>query len=92
MDRVQEVLALDDFLLFLSTRKIYTNRPTYFEYLSLWITKASTDSAHHKQDYQRRALRLFNQYFQEFSSFSPSQLPFFRFSIPPLFPKRDYIG
>jgi hypothetical protein len=35
MDRIQTVLALDDFLLFLSSRKIYTNRPTYFEYFSL---------------------------------------------------------
>jgi hypothetical protein len=93
MDRIQKVLALDDFLLFLSSRKIYTNRPTYFEYFSLWITKASSDSSHHKQDYQRRALRLFDQYYQEFSLLLPSQLPSFRFSIPPLFPKRDvYIG
>jgi hypothetical protein len=93
MDRVQEVLALDDFLLFLSSRKIYTNGPTYFEYLSLWITKASTGPSHHKQDYQRRTLRLFDQYYQEFSSLLPSQLPSFCFSIPPLFPKRDvYVG
>jgi hypothetical protein len=93
MDRVQEALALDDFLLFLSSRKLYTNGPTYFEYLSLWITKASTDPSHHKQDYLRRALRLFDQYFQEFLSLLSSQLPSFCFSIPPLFPKRDvYIG
>jgi hypothetical protein len=93
MDRVQEVLALDNFLLFLSSRKIYTNGLTYFEYLSLWITKASTGPSHHKQDYQRKALRLFNQYYQEFSSLFPSQLPSFRFSILPLFPKRDvYVG
>jgi hypothetical protein len=89
MDRVQEVLALDDFLLFLASKKLYTNEPTYFEYLSLWITKASTGPSHHKQDYQRRALRLFDQYYQEFSSLLPSQLPSFRFSILPLFPKRD---
>jgi hypothetical protein len=93
MDRVQEVLALDDFLLFLSSRKIYTNGPTYFKYLLLWITKTSTGPSHHKQDYQRRALRLFDQYYQEFSSFLPSQLPSFRFFIPPLFSKRDvYVG
>jgi hypothetical protein len=94
MDRVQEVLALNDFLLFLSSRKIYTNRPTYFKYFSLWtITKTSTGPLHYKQDYQRRALRLFDQYYQEFSSLLPSQLPSFRFSIPPLFPKRDvYVG
>jgi hypothetical protein len=60
MDRVQEVLTLDDFLLFLSSRKIYTNGPTYFEYLSLWITKASSGPSHHKEDYLRRALRLFD--------------------------------
>jgi hypothetical protein len=93
MNRVQEVLVLDDFLLFLFSKTIYTNRPTYFEYLSLWITKASTGPLHHKQDYLRRALRLFNQYFQEFSSLFPSQLPSFRFSISLLFPKRDvYVG
>jgi hypothetical protein len=93
MDRVQEVLALDDFLLFLSSRNIYTNGPIYFKYLSLWITKASSSPSHHKQDYLRRALRLFDQYFQKFSSLPPSKLPSFRFSIPPLFPKRDvYIG
>jgi hypothetical protein len=93
MDRVQEVLTFDDFLIFLSTRKLYTNGLTYFEYLSLWIIKASTGPTYHKQDYQRRALRLFDQYFQEFSSLSPSQLPSFCFSIPPLFPKRDvYVG
>jgi hypothetical protein len=93
MDRVQEVLALDDFLLFLASRNIYTNGPTYFEYLSLWITKASTDPSHYKQDYQRRALRLFDQYFYKFSSLLPSQLFSFRFSIPPLFSKKDvYVG
>jgi hypothetical protein len=93
MDRVQEVFALNDFLLFLVSRKIYTNRPTYFEYLSLWITKASFGSSHHKQDYQRRALGLFDQYFQEFSLLLPSQLPFFCFSITPLFPKKGvYVG
>jgi hypothetical protein len=93
MDRVQKALALDDFLLFLCSRKIYTNGPTYFEYLSLWITKARTGPSHHTQDYFRRALRLFDQYFHEFSSLLPSQLPSFRFSIPPLFFKRDvYVG
>jgi hypothetical protein len=93
MDRVQETFTLNDFLLFLALRNIYTNGPTYFEYLSLWITKASSGPSHYKQDYLRRALRLFNQYYQEFSSLLPSQLPSFRFSIPPLFPKRDgYVG
>jgi hypothetical protein len=89
MDRVQEVLTLDDFLLFLASRKLYTNGLTYFKYLSLWITKASTGPSHHKQDYQKRTFRLFNQYYQEFFSLLPSQLPSFRFSIPPLFSKRD---
>jgi hypothetical protein len=93
MDRIQEVLALDDFFLFLSSRKIYTNKLTYFEYLSLWITKASTGLSHHKHNYQWRALKLFDQYYQEFSSLLPSQLPSFRFSIPPLFSKKDvYVG
>jgi hypothetical protein len=93
MNRVQEVLTLDDFLLFLSSRKIYTNRLTYFKYLSLWITKASTGPLHHKQDYLRKTLRFFDQYFQEFSSLLPSQLPSFHFSIPPLFSKRVvYVG
>jgi hypothetical protein len=93
MDRVQKVLALDDFLLFLASRNIYTNEPTYFEYLSLWITKANSGPSHHKQDYLRKALRLFNQYYQEYLSLLPSQLSSFCFSIPPLFFKRDvYIG
>jgi hypothetical protein len=48
MNRVQEVLTFDNFLLFLDLRKLYTNRPTYLEYLSLWITKASTGPIHHK--------------------------------------------
>jgi hypothetical protein len=93
MDRVQEVFALNNFLLFLASRNIYTNRLTYFKYFSLWITKASSGPSHHKQDYLKRALRLFDQYYQEYSSLLLSQLPFFRFSIPPLFPKRDvYVG
>jgi hypothetical protein len=93
MNRVQKVLALNDFLYFLSLRKIYINRLTYFKYLSLWITKTNSGPSHHKQDYLRRALKLFDQYYQEFSSLLPLQLPFFRFSIPFLFPKRDiYIG
>jgi hypothetical protein len=93
MDRVQEVLAFNNFLLFLASKKLYTNSSIYFKYLSLWITKASTSPSHHKQDYQRRALRLFDQYYQTFSSLLPSQLPSFRFSISPLFPKRNvYVG
>jgi hypothetical protein len=77
----------------LASRKIYTNGLTYYEYLSLWITKASTGPIHHKQDYQKKALRLFDQYYQEFSLLLPSQLPSFCFSIPLLFPKRDvYVG
>jgi hypothetical protein len=93
MDRVQKALALDDFLIFLSSRTLYTNRPTYFEYLSLWITKVRTGPSHHTQNYFWRALRLFDQYFLEFSLLPPSQLPSFRYSIPPLFPKRDvYVG
>jgi hypothetical protein len=43
MDRIQKALAINNFLLFLSLRKIHTNRPTYFEYLLLWIIKTSTD-------------------------------------------------
>jgi hypothetical protein len=82
MDRVQEAFALDDFLIFLSSRTLYTNGPIYFEYLSLWITKARTGPSHHTQDYFRRALRLFDQYFQEFSSLPSPQLPSFRYSIP----------
>jgi hypothetical protein len=89
MDRIQEVLILNDFLLFLASRKLYINGLTYFKYLSLWITKASTGPSHHKQDYQRRVLRFFDQYYQEFSSLLPSQFPSFCFSIPPLFPKRN---
>jgi hypothetical protein len=93
MDRVQEVFAFNDFLLFLASQKLYTNGLTYFEYLSLWITKANTGPSHHKQDYQRRTLRLFDQYYQEFSLLPPSQLPFFRFFILLLFSKKDvYVG
>jgi hypothetical protein len=84
---------LDDFLIFLSSRTLYTNGPTYFEYLSLWITKARTGPLHHTQDYFRRAQRLFDQYFQEFSLLSSSQLPSFHYSIPPFFPKKDvFVG
>jgi hypothetical protein len=93
INRVQETFTLDNFLLFLSSRKIYTNKPTYFEYLSLWITKASTSLTHHKQDYLKRVFRLFDQYFQEFPLLSPSQLPSFHLSILLLFSKKDvYVG
>jgi hypothetical protein len=91
MERVQEALVNDDFLWFLNNNFTYINGYSYFEYIQEYINKANTGSSHHKNDYLRRALSLFNIYYKKFQTISPSLLPSFRFSLSPLFPKRDYL-
>jgi hypothetical protein len=88
MEKVQEALANDDFLWFLNNNFTYTNGPFYFEYIQDWINKANTGPSQHKQDYLRRALKLFNIYYKQFLNISPSLLPSFHFSFSPLFPER----
>jgi hypothetical protein len=89
MERVQEALANDDFLWFLNNNFTYTNSPSYFKYIQDWINKANTGPLQHKQDYLRRALKLFNIYYKQFLNISPSLLPFFRISFSPLFSERE---
>jgi hypothetical protein len=49
MKSVQKVVANNDFLLFLYSKQIYTNKPIYYENLLLWISKASNGLLHYKQ-------------------------------------------
>jgi hypothetical protein len=91
MERVQKALDNDDFLWFLNNNYIYTNSPSYFEYIQDYINKANTGPSHHKNDYLRRALSLFNTYFKKFQTIFPSLLPSLRFSFSLFFPKRNYL-
>jgi hypothetical protein len=89
MERVQEALANDNFLWFLNNNFTYTNGPSYFEYIQDWINKANTGPLQHKEDYLKRALKLFNIYYNQFLNISSFLLPSFCFSFSPLFPERE---
>jgi hypothetical protein len=90
IERIQKALANNDFLIFLSSRQIYINslltmKTFYYGYLK----QVMILHVHHKQNYLRRAFKLFYQYFTTFSSLSSSQLSSFYFSLLPLFFKNN---
>jgi hypothetical protein len=89
MERVQKALDNNDFLWFLNEKRHYTNGSTYFEQLKYLLEQAKTGPSYHRIDFNNRAIKLFNIFFIQFSQLSPSQLPSYRFSFTPLFPKKE---